>query len=442
MEDANAEVARLDPGVRPARTLWLLSAAHAVNHAQAALLPLVYLAVIGEFHVSVAAIAFLAAAGNVLSGLLQLTYAGITRVVSRRVILSAGGLLFGGGMAAQALASGFGFFALSNVLSRMAGSPQHPVGNALLAEQFPVERRGFAISAHISGGNIGTVAVPLLGAWLIAGIGWRWTVVLFGVPAMLIALAIFVLVRESGADRAAARAYGSLRSAYAAVLRDRNLAFVYLSAVLGGGGRGLGVLNVFVPLYLSLIIGLDQTTVALMYTVLVVGGVPAPVVAGWLSDRLGRKPLILGAYTGGVLALLVFVAAGSNVSLLWLGIVLLSTFNFVESPQLQALLSDLTKPALRDASFSVYFTLAFGVGSLWVALYGTVIGVLGERERAAAHLPADGGSVRRRGPGRHPDPPRPRSGSTGWACPTGRLRASSILVCRPAPSRAAASVGA
>jgi MFS family permease len=102
-------------------------------------------------------------------------------------------------MAAQALAPGFAAFALANIVSRIGGSPQHPVGNGLLAEQFPVHRRGFAISAHIAGGNVGTVAVPLIGAWLIAGIGWRWTVVLFGVPAILIALAIWALVRESGA---------------------------------------------------------------------------------------------------------------------------------------------------------------------------------------------------------------------------------------------------
>jgi hypothetical protein len=56
----------------------------------------------------------------------------------------------------------------------------------------------------------------------------------------------------------------------------------------------------------------------------------------------------------------------------------MSIFNFVESPQLQALLSDITPPALRDASFSVYFTLAFGIGSLWVVTYGALIGSLGE----------------------------------------------------------------
>jgi MFS transporter, FSR family, fosmidomycin resistance protein len=302
---------------------------------------------------------------------------GLTRFFSRRSILAVGGIIFGGGMAAQALASTFPQFAALNITSRVAASPQHPVGNGLLSEQFPQQRRGFAISAHIAGGNVGTVFVPLVGAFLIATVGWRPTVVIFGLPAVVIAVAIWLLVGESGADRAAARAYGSLRSAFSAVLRDRDLLLVFASAAVGGGGRGLGVLNVFVPLYLVFVLGLDNTTVALMYTVLVIGSVPGPIVAGRLSDRFGRKPLIIGAYVGGAATLVMFVLADDNLPLLWLSIVLMSIFNFVESPQLQALLSDLTPPALRDAAFSAYFTLAFGVGSLWVAVYGLVIGTLG-----------------------------------------------------------------
>ena len=365
-------------------TLWLLSAAHAVNHAQAAILPLVYLAIIPDFGIDVASIAFLAAAGNIAAGLVQLTYSWLTRMFSRRSILAVGGVIFGGGMAAQALAGTFTQFAAMNITSRVAGSPQHPVGNGLLSEQFPPERRGFAISAHIAGGNVGTVFVPLLGALLIATIGWRPTVVIFGLPAIAIATLLWLLVGESGADRAAALAFGSVRSAFGAVFRDRDLVLVFLSAAMGGGGRGLGVLNVFVPLYLSLVLGLDTTTVALMYTVLVIGSVPGPIVAGWLSDRIGRKPLIIGAYVGGAISLVTFVLAGDNLPLLWLSIVMLGIFNFVESPQLQALLSDLTPAALRDTAFSAYFTLAFGVGSLWIAVYGVVVDTLGNTQGLTA----------------------------------------------------------
>jgi MFS transporter, FSR family, fosmidomycin resistance protein len=366
-----------DRVIRPMRTLWLLAVAHAVNHAQAVLLPLVYLKVIDEFHVTIETIAFLSAFGSISSGAVQLSYASLTRYVSRRRLLGIGGLLFGGGFAAQALAGGFPLFAATNVASRLGGSPQHPVGNGLLAEQFPPERRGFAISAHIAGGNVGTVVVALVGAGLIASIGWRGAVVVFGLPAIVIALLILAVVRESGTDRDAAIAHGSVRSAFGTILRDRDLRWLYLTSVLGGGGRGLGVVNLFALIYLTKVIGLDESTSGLMYGALIVLSVPTPLVAGWLSDRLGRKPLIIGVYLGGAVGFVVFLLAGSGLLGLWAGIAIMGLFSFAESPQLQALLADIAPVEIRDVAFALYFTLAFGVGSLWIALYGAIIEAAG-----------------------------------------------------------------
>jgi MFS family permease len=367
-----------EPAIHPNRTLWLLSIAHAVNHAQAVLLPLVYLQIQAEFRVDAPTIAFLAAIGAFASGAVQLSYAKLTRVVSRRILLGTGGLLFGGGFAAMAAAPTFGSFAMLNVASRIGGSPQHPVGNGLLAEQFPPERRGYAISAHIAGGNAGTVVVALLGTALLATLGWRGAVVVFGIPAVIVALGILLLVRESGADRAAAVAGGGLRAAFGTILRDSDHRWVYLASVLGGGGRGLGTVNLFTLFYLTSVIGLTQDLVGWMYGVLIVFSVPAPLVAGWLSDRWGRRPLIIGVYLGGAAAFLVFILAGSSLLGLWAGIVLMGIFTFAESPQLQALLADIAPPTIRDASFAPYFTLAFGVGSMWTALYGWLVGIAGD----------------------------------------------------------------
>ncbi|HEU5205089.1 MAG TPA: MFS transporter [Candidatus Limnocylindrales bacterium] len=366
------------PDVRPTRSLVLLSTAHAVNHAHAVVLPLIFLQIIDEYGVGIDAIAFLAAIGNLSSGLVQLSYAQLTRVVSRRRLLGAGGLLLGGGFVGQAFATSFATFALPNVLSRIGGSPQHPVGNGLLAEQFPAQRRGFAISAHIAGGNVGTVVIALLGVPLLALVGWRGTSVLLGLLAAVIAIAILALIRERGTDRAAAIAGGNVREALRRVVGDRDLRWLYLTSVLGGGGRGLGVVNLFALIYLSEVLALPEAVYAPMYAALIVFSVPMPLLAGWLSDRLGRKPLIVGAYVGGAVGFVVFVLAGSNIAGLWVGIILMGLFSFAESPQLQALLSDIAPPAIRDASYALYFTLAFGVGSLWVALYGLVIERLGE----------------------------------------------------------------
>ena len=355
--------ALIAPGdVRPRRSLWLLVVAHAFNHAQVAVMPLVYLAIIDQWGVTVTTIAFLTAASSLASGAAQLSYSGLTRRMSRRALLGGGNILFGIAMAAQGLASSFPPFAVANILAFVGASQQHPVGNGLIAEQFQPQRRGFAIAAHIAGGNVGTVAVPLIGAWLIAGVGWGWTVVLFGVPPLIVGIAMLALLRETGTDRIAAIAHGSLRQAFRQVFHDRDLMLLLVSSMLGGGARGLGVLNLFIPLYLSVVLGVDTTTIAAMMTVLLLGSVPGPLVAGWLSDRLGRKPVIVAVYLGGAVSLVLFVLAGSDLALIWLSIMLLAGFSFVESPQLQALLADIARPALRDASFSVYFTLAFGVG--------------------------------------------------------------------------------
>jgi MFS family permease len=366
------------PTIHPMRSLGLLSVAHAVNHAYAVLLPPIFLAIIDEFGVTVSAVAILAAAGAFAAGMVQLSYAELTRRVSRRRLLGLGGIVFGTGFAATALATNFLTFAIPNILSRIGGSPQHPVGNGLLAEQFPPMRRGFAISAHIAGGNLGTVVIAVVGTPMLALLGWRGVSVVFGMVAILIALGILALVREHGTDRAAAVAGGSSRDAIGRVLADRDLRWLFLTSVLGGGGRGLGVVNLFALVYLTRVLGFDGATSGLMYGALIVFSVPMPLLAGWLSDRFGRKPLIVAAYIGGAFGFAVFIAAGSSLVWLWAGIVLMGLFSFAESPQLQALLADIAPPATRDASYALYFTLAFGVGSLWTAVYGVVIEALGE----------------------------------------------------------------
>jgi MFS family permease len=123
--------------LRPGLTLGLLSAQHGFIHAQTALLPLVFIAVTPVFGVGVGEMGLLLAVGNVLTGVVQLAYAPLQRVVSRRSLLGIGGMAFGAAMTATGLAASWGAFSLGTIAARVAGSPQHPVGNALIAEQRP-----------------------------------------------------------------------------------------------------------------------------------------------------------------------------------------------------------------------------------------------------------------------------------------------------------------
>jgi MFS family permease len=364
------------PRIRPRLTLSLLSVQHALIHGQSALYPLVYLAIIDQFGVTPATIVILSTLGGLASGLLQYGFGALVRYFGRPLMLGAGGLIMGVATALQAVAPGFGGFAVANIVSRVGGAPQHPVGNALLAEQWPANRIGTAIAVHVAGGNVGTVILGALSAIAIATLGWQGAVAVLGILAVIVAIAILAGVREQPDDRAAHQ--GPVRALYRRVLKNRDLRWLFATAVLGGGSRGLGVLNIFVPLYLDQVLHFDPATIGAMYAVLLAASVPGPIVSGWLSDRVGRRPVIVGVYLGGAVSLALFVLAGSNPAAVWIAIVLLSLFSFVESPQLQALMADVTSRELRDAAFSTYFALAFGVGSLWGFLYGSLTDLGGQ----------------------------------------------------------------
>src|SRR5690606_37806185 len=82
------------------------------------------------------------------------------------------------------------------VLARIADAPQHPIGNSLISQSFRADRRGLALAINAAGSNLGTVAVPLIGGFLIATLGWRSTLVLFGLPGLLIGVLLVGLLEE------------------------------------------------------------------------------------------------------------------------------------------------------------------------------------------------------------------------------------------------------
>ena len=153
---------------RPNLTLGLLALAHSLIHMQSALMPLVYIAVIDQFGLDAAAIGVFIAVTTTVAGLMQLSYGFLTRYVARPVLIGAGQIVFGVSLMLAGLATTIGQLLAAISAARVGASPQHPVGNGILSDAFPAERRGFAISTHIAGGNVGTILVPFLGGALLA----------------------------------------------------------------------------------------------------------------------------------------------------------------------------------------------------------------------------------------------------------------------------------
>src|SRR5581483_9374234 len=90
-------------------------------------------------------------------------------------------------------------------------------------------------------------------------------------------------------------AVGSPLNQVLQLVRNRNVAVLVGASSIAAAGRGLGVLLTIVPLYLANDLGFSPWLVGLLYTMMLVGSVVGPMGAGRLSDRVGRKAVLVAS---------------------------------------------------------------------------------------------------------------------------------------------------
>lgn len=377
------------------RVLALVAASHAVNHAYSALMPLIYPAMMAELRFGYGQLGLLIGVSSAFGQGLQWLAGYLGRYCKRKVLLGVGGIAQGLCVALTGLAQGFGHVLVTQSLTRLAGSPQHPNGNALILDYFGRSHRGRALALHFAGGNVGTVLVPLTAALLLTVLGWRATLFWFALPGIVVGLIVMGSVTgEPERASTAASERPRLGRETLAILTHREVRFIIGAQATAAGGRGLGIVMTFVPLYLSQEVGLSVMKTGALFTIMMIGSVVGPILAGFVSDRFGaRKPLLLAAYAASTLTTLGLVHLGAGASaLLPVVLFVLGCVVYAESPLLQSLTADATEDFNPDMVFGLYHTIGFGAGAVWAAVIGALVEAFGFRAAlfvmAASHVAA------------------------------------------------------
>jgi len=397
LEATHAGAAFGQPRSLSRRAVWAnlmsVSGAHAVIHATVVLMPLVYPILQRDYGFTYTQIGLLVAIPSFIGGFLQLLFGYLGRYVARKTMIGVGNLVVGLSMFLTGLVTTFGGFLGWGVLRSVGGAPQHPMGSSILTDTFGKKRHGVALAAHAAGGNLGTLLVPSIGTLLLARLGWQPTLMLFALPGLVAGTAVLIFAREPGPGATAKRAeitpvtatgmprQASRWRAFVAPLRHRGVLIVIAASIVAAGGRGVGILTTYIPLYLtgsarSGGLDLGSGAVAALFTLLLLGSVAGPLAAGRLSDRTGRRPMLLLSYGLAAIFMILLPILGNGHVPLWVMVVevaLLGLAAYAESPLLQAYLADSAPDAEKDGAFGWYFTLAFGVGSIWGAVLGGLI---------------------------------------------------------------------
>ncbi len=355
---------RSEPDKGGGRLVAVVSFSHAVQHVYSAILPLTYPFVVVEFHVSYVLLGLMLSIAGITGGLLQGAVGFYSRVPARW-LLSLQNVLLAAATVAGAIAPGFNAFGAARCVGSIVSSPQHPVGSEILSRRFP-QRRSTVLSWHVAGGSMGTVMVPMVASLAFVHLGWRMTLALFALPVLLGAVLVAVFLQ----DRPPVRPPGQA-SLSRSMLR-RGTLMVLIASTVAAGGRGLGVLNAYVPIYLRNGLGLPTVTVGLVFTILLLGSVVGPVLAGAVADRVGARRIIVVCYLVGGAAVAVFASVGANLMALLAAAVAVGLFAYAESPLLQSLFAASIGGVGRSA-YGLFFAIAYGLGSLWAVVIGTLV---------------------------------------------------------------------
>lgn len=379
------EIALAKPSdIRTSGSNWvnlaIISATHAEQHAVAAIQPLIFPYVMAALGFDYATLGGLLAVANLVNGLLQGAHAWTSRFLRRRTLIGLGSIGMGLSLAFMALAQSFAQFGGAMIFGRIASSPQHPMANSLMSDWYEPKRRGRAFSIHFSGGNVGSVITPIVAGYLITRFGWQTSLYALMLPGLVFGLLAAFFVQD---DRATVRVpkAETIRSGerldYLAPLRDSGIRLIILARSVAAGGRGLGIVMVYVPLYLSRGLHYNMLSTSALFTIMMVGSVAGPMLAGHLSDRFGRKPLIIGSLIGAAIATVALIIAGHSMPCIVGALILLGFTVYNESPLMQTLLSDHTRSENRDAAFAVFYVLTFTAGAAWAGILGVLVNRFG-----------------------------------------------------------------
>jgi MFS family permease len=115
---------------------------------------------------------------------------------SRVKILSIAMVIWSGMTAVCGLAQSFLMLLLARIGVGVGEAGASPPSHSLISDYFPIETRATALSIYALGIPFGSMIGNFVGGWGAEALGWRTTFVLVGVPGVLVALLIWITLRE------------------------------------------------------------------------------------------------------------------------------------------------------------------------------------------------------------------------------------------------------
>jgi len=233
------------------------------------------------------------------------------------------------------------------------------------------EQRGRYMGIQGMGGDIGMAISFLTSSLLGASFGWRYTFLIWGVFGIIMAIVDYLVVVDIVCEIDPAQIgrgpVATIRRMFSTA--DRSTLLLTFLIVILSGMLWTGVSN-FIMVYITDVKGVTLVLAGGLSTLKYTVGAFAMITGGELSDRIGRKSLLLFGYSVFALGLIALTLSPSNLLLMSILVVILGFTFFVTQSPMNALLGDISHKDTVGVTYGVNFTLKYGIGFFTPAIAG------------------------------------------------------------------------
>ena len=348
-----------------------ITLAHFSHHVSNSLLSPLLPFIQSAFGLSYAQSGFAVSAFALSNGLSNAPWGLLADRIGARAVITAGLVLMGGTSVALALAGSYEWLLLALVAMGVVSGSYHGPAAALIAKAYSPSVRGAVMGMHITGGHLSFFAAPLIAGALANATGtWRTPYLWFALAPLVCGGVLWLIAprlheRPEPGDRFAAfREVGRVFRDVGPLVSLAMAFQVGLSAVLA-----------FLALYLVDARGINPGVAAAMFGVpQLVGMVGAPL-GGALSDRLGRKAVILASLAALGPAIWSLTAVPNELLLLPLGAIGLAFA--MRSTVTETLVLDSAPAARRGTVLGAYYLANAEIGGIGAPLFGLLASAIG-----------------------------------------------------------------
>lgn len=246
--------------------------------------------------------------------------------IGRRKVLIPAVLLFSLLAGLSGLANGVAALLLIRAMMGVSEGAFTPTAIAATAESSHPSRRGLNIGIQQAFFPIlGLGLAPILATQLLLVLpSWRWVFAVVSLPGFLLAWFMYRNLRETRVPSASAASEEKGQWLDALCYRNVPLNILGMFCML----TSLFVLSVMMPNYLTDYLHLELQQMGFVMSAIGLGGFIGQLVLPGLSDRLGRKPVVLGSFVATGTCIWLLMHTGAEPLTLFVLLFFTTFFNF------------------------------------------------------------------------------------------------------------------